>query len=444
MDQALQIPGNRVQAIDELGRWEEAKVLHYDESSKIVTVAFPGWGAEFNRMVSPAEIRLPRSVFDEDLESSLSLKRRRPKLRESNYLSTLRQLCIDDKIAFNQNGSVTTGFVKVVDRFRREITLHLEDGTIQVIHASLLVADHPDEEEKKRKEPPSQHSRRRLNKKALTGPGKSARQLHVAVQTEDSGRSLEETLCNGYVPPANSDITTMKSEFFRAIGNDDVEFSCGDMVEIGGLNSSTVAVRSMYGLGERKIMGHPVGCDGVINDAITVSAPSSQVRKASVSLPRASTNMLRKFKNDAFVAANNFIRSSFLAQKSERIHSIRVVAKKELKATLQGNAPRKVFSWGVCQYHIDLDIFRIKYPGSTRVVHSYRLGNLHELDGIFEDKWDVLVKESRVTFVSEIVIWVNKDSLLNASIKIATVNLDVPLGGNYRKQLARLVYPSGH
>jgi len=51
--------GSRVQAIDELGRWEEGKVVDYHNKDGICgpVVHFPGWGQEFDVHASPAEIR---------------------------------------------------------------------------------------------------------------------------------------------------------------------------------------------------------------------------------------------------------------------------------------------------------------------------------------------------------------------------------------------------
>ncbi len=37
--------GEKVQAIDELGRWTDGKVVSFDENG--IFVKFPGWGDEF-------------------------------------------------------------------------------------------------------------------------------------------------------------------------------------------------------------------------------------------------------------------------------------------------------------------------------------------------------------------------------------------------------------
>ena len=55
-------PGESVQAVDELGRWENATVRkcgdhddHGDDSQ--VEVTFDGWDSSFNRVVGGTEIR---------------------------------------------------------------------------------------------------------------------------------------------------------------------------------------------------------------------------------------------------------------------------------------------------------------------------------------------------------------------------------------------------
>jgi len=49
--------GKRVQAIDEIGRWEEGRIMTKD--GDLYTVGFTGWDESYNRVVSLArgEIR---------------------------------------------------------------------------------------------------------------------------------------------------------------------------------------------------------------------------------------------------------------------------------------------------------------------------------------------------------------------------------------------------
>jgi hypothetical protein len=67
-------PGSKVQAIDEIGRWEMARILQVfpdmpiDGSSDAVDspynykVRFLGWGDDFDKLVGKEEIRLPLKV----------------------------------------------------------------------------------------------------------------------------------------------------------------------------------------------------------------------------------------------------------------------------------------------------------------------------------------------------------------------------------------------
>lgn len=55
---------SKVQAIDELGRWEEAKVIKdYGED---IEVSFVGWSAAFNRRVARSELRDTYDPFKEE------------------------------------------------------------------------------------------------------------------------------------------------------------------------------------------------------------------------------------------------------------------------------------------------------------------------------------------------------------------------------------------
>ena len=57
--------GDRVQAVDELGRWEEAKVVLVEAETQRYCVRFVGWGEKFNRLVTNSEIRRLHDPFHE-------------------------------------------------------------------------------------------------------------------------------------------------------------------------------------------------------------------------------------------------------------------------------------------------------------------------------------------------------------------------------------------
>lgn len=63
----MYVSGAKVQAVDELGRWEEGTVVCYNSSTDRYTISFTGWSNEFDRDVASSEIRRPSSVFDQDI-----------------------------------------------------------------------------------------------------------------------------------------------------------------------------------------------------------------------------------------------------------------------------------------------------------------------------------------------------------------------------------------
>lgn len=63
--------GEKVQAVDEIGRWEMAKILEVfadpilnelNKSLCLYKVRFTGWGSDFDRKVNEEEIRLPVAI----------------------------------------------------------------------------------------------------------------------------------------------------------------------------------------------------------------------------------------------------------------------------------------------------------------------------------------------------------------------------------------------
>ena len=59
--------GKQIQAIDELGRWENGEIIGEEDGDQAhvkFLVKFLGWGAKYNIWVSPAEIREPVQIFE--------------------------------------------------------------------------------------------------------------------------------------------------------------------------------------------------------------------------------------------------------------------------------------------------------------------------------------------------------------------------------------------
>ena len=54
--------GAKVQAVDQLGRWEEARVVSRP-SQGLYTVKFKGWSTDYNRDVQGTELREPVEPF---------------------------------------------------------------------------------------------------------------------------------------------------------------------------------------------------------------------------------------------------------------------------------------------------------------------------------------------------------------------------------------------
>lgn len=59
--------GQKVQALDELARWESAKVLAINEEEKRLLVNFAGWGPEFDEWMPTKRVRLPVLGFQSEI-----------------------------------------------------------------------------------------------------------------------------------------------------------------------------------------------------------------------------------------------------------------------------------------------------------------------------------------------------------------------------------------
>lgn len=51
--------GEKVHAVDELGRWELGRITETDREDGRPTVKFVGWEVDFNVKALPDEVRLP-------------------------------------------------------------------------------------------------------------------------------------------------------------------------------------------------------------------------------------------------------------------------------------------------------------------------------------------------------------------------------------------------
>ena len=57
------IIGDKGQAVDEHGRWEEGSVVSADAETRSFCVKFAGWGEKFNRLVSKMKFDRYTTLF---------------------------------------------------------------------------------------------------------------------------------------------------------------------------------------------------------------------------------------------------------------------------------------------------------------------------------------------------------------------------------------------
>lgn len=59
--------GQKVQALDELSRWENARVVDINTEEKLVLVNFTGWGEEYDDWMPTTKVRMPVNGFQSEL-----------------------------------------------------------------------------------------------------------------------------------------------------------------------------------------------------------------------------------------------------------------------------------------------------------------------------------------------------------------------------------------
>ena len=57
------VVGTRLQAVNQLGRWELARVVGIGLEQDTYRVRFPGWGCKFDRDVPADQVRLPVEAY---------------------------------------------------------------------------------------------------------------------------------------------------------------------------------------------------------------------------------------------------------------------------------------------------------------------------------------------------------------------------------------------
>ncbi|KAJ8018462.1 hypothetical protein HOLleu_43539 [Holothuria leucospilota] len=138
--------GQKVQARDELGRWENGHVKDIKNvgldstNGLLIRVGFDGWSSEFDVEVAPINVRKPIDPFEGQLGE---IGRKRVRGANRHVLSILRSLTSGDQVTFRgEDGGVLSGEVKEVDRFRRSVVVCVDEEDV-CVPAALLVGSLP-------------------------------------------------------------------------------------------------------------------------------------------------------------------------------------------------------------------------------------------------------------------------------------------------------------
>ncbi|KAJ8019772.1 hypothetical protein HOLleu_41495 [Holothuria leucospilota] len=131
--------GQKVQAKDELGRWENGHIKDITSEGQLI-VGFDGWAEEFNVEVPCSEVRQPVHPFEAELGA---IGRKRVKGANRHALSILRNLEQGDKVSFRgKSGEASSGEVTEVDPFKKSVIVSADGEEFDVPAALLLQKTH--------------------------------------------------------------------------------------------------------------------------------------------------------------------------------------------------------------------------------------------------------------------------------------------------------------
>ncbi|KAJ8030937.1 hypothetical protein HOLleu_27488 [Holothuria leucospilota] len=227
--------GTKVQAVDELGRWENGKIIARNVTTGKYHVSFSGWGSEFDVDVSPSSVRKPIDPAKDDYADI----GKRPSSVNRRHLAMLRTLCKGDAVKACIDGVEETVDVVEVDRFERTVVVEQqEQGQRLTKVKACLVTELEDETIS---EPP----KKRTVKKRRT-----------------------------IIQHGNTGTTTERMTFFKC---PQTEVEVGEVVEATPLGIK-MAVKEIYNDGEVFRCGGNVVNDGSLTD-FALSGPVEKVKK---------------------------------------------------------------------------------------------------------------------------------------------------------------------
>ncbi|XP_071852451.1 uncharacterized protein [Apostichopus japonicus] len=410
--------GNKIQAIDELGRWEDAVVIGVIQESDSIRVRYIGWSEDHDEELPLSSVRWPVEPFSYGVASSSYGKRRYP--QEFRYLSHLRRLSAGEVVSVTYKEKVVTADVLIVDRFKREVTIQLPGGEKVTIHGSQLLSCTEDNQVQKRQRKYPVHTKCKMpRRESMT----NRHEISTAAHPSNDARTGAE----------RSD-KTGSSFIFAAMDASQCLLSCGDIAHLKDVDLSLAVEQiSVEPDGKKTFQGSFIK-NGEVMDGVKVSANAEAVHRSKAILSKKTKKFVNDIREKAVKDALLSTKESYFARCQQRKEILCYHGIKKIKQALERRTASKRFSWGVCDLDVDLELFDM--VKKRRKEFSMLQGTLGKLDGIFgKFQWDVHFEEGRAQFVSSILIYV-KDFQLWATVKIGICHCTIGQV-TYREELKK-------
>ena len=121
---------------------------------------------------------------------------------------------------------------------------------------------------------------------------------------------------------------------------------------------------------------------------------------------------------------------------------VQSLIKKEVLLTLKSRTFKRLSNMGPLNFEFDGKLLGIPLPLYRVVTYSYKSENLHQLDRLLGNSWDILNTAAGTHFITSLRVRVTNDSMMQLSFSaaVAMINVTAP---HHRQQLSEYMQQHG-
>lgn len=165
-------------------------------------------------------------------------------------------------------------------------------------------------------------------------------------------------------------------------------------------------------------------CEGnVVKDGkcmeFSLSGPTEKIeQKSDCKLNRQDRQILKNVKQEKFQECVKKCRTDYNYRRIIRVHHLRHLGKQEIQKALKSKASARSFSLGLVSLETDFDLFQID-PFRRRRIFSIWKEDMHILDEVFGEEWDLLKDDHSFFFVTQFVVSITSHNNIKVMVKTA-------------------------